>query len=164
MICRSTGRRKCCAAWYRSAPSDPVRLDGAVRAVAGAFISTAETARAEIEGGGHQRHSGEGAGPQAAASAQRAHLAYVGDRDHPAVSYDYTGDARTCGSGIVFEILSRLFVSGCVCGLRQLLLQPERRMVEVGCGPCPAARASSPGNRSVAYADDPAYDRGAVTA
>jgi len=62
-------------------------LCGAMRRATGAAVSKAEAVRAGVQSGGHRRYASEGAGPETAASAQRAHLAIC-------------GRPRACGGGV----------------------------------------------------------------
>src|ERR1051326_5067792 len=51
-----------------------MRMDGAMRATAGAVISAAEAICTGFQGGGNRRHSGESAGPETASGPQGSHL------------------------------------------------------------------------------------------
>lgn len=84
--------------WPRAVGSDLVRLAAAKRAVIGTAVSAAEAICVVLQSGRDRRHAGEGAGPPAAAYANRKILALC---RRPAASsgglrlYAHAGTRRT---------------------------------------------------------------------
>ena len=60
---------------------------------------------------------------------------YVGDRDHPAVVYDYTATRERAGPDAFLKSYRGYLQADAHVAYDSFFLQPERGMVEVGCWP-----------------------------
>jgi transposase len=88
---------------------------------------------------------------------------YVGDREHPAVIYDYTATRERAGPEAFLQSYRGYLQADAYVAYDSFFLKPERGMVEVGCwAHAPPACVSGSGSRSLAHADAVADDRGAV--
>jgi transposase len=105
-----------------------VRLDAAMRRVARSSVSEPEGLCTGVEGGGHRRYAGQGAGPKTAADAQRPYLALCGRPGPSGGDLRLHADTGKSRPGEIPERLSRIPAGGCLCCVRQLLQRPAARV------------------------------------